>query len=449
MNRSERRLAAALVCVVTVVAFEAMSVATILPDVEDELGGLSLYGWVFSAFTLSSLVGIVAAGWWCDRHRPGDALAGALGVFVIGLLVGGSATSMGMLIGGRVLQGLGAGIVPAVVYVCIGRGFREEQRPRVFALAATAWVVPSLIGPALAAFVSSHASWRWVFLGLVPITIVIGAAALPAVMRLGSVVNDAPSTSPIVLPTIGLTLGAALTLASLELPVAIAVPAVVVGLAVTGYAFMHLTPPGTLRARPGLPAAVLLRGMLTFAFFGIDAYISLALVDVRGSSTAFAGVVLAVASFSWTAASWIQARWVTRLGPRPFVRGGFGLIVVAGFVLVGTMGVGVPIWVALIGWAIGGLGMGLAYAPISAATLFAAEEGHEGAATASLQLSDSLGISFGTGVGGALITAFGTSGDELGHGVRVVWLGMAAVAVVGAVLAPRLPASVSRETVLT
>ncbi len=445
MNPGERRLAAALVCVVTVVAFEAMSVATILPDVEDDLGGLTLYGWVFSAFTLSSLIGIVAAGWWCDRHRPADALAAALGLFVIGLVVGGAATSMGMLVGGRVLQGLGAGIVPAVVYVCIGRGFPEEQRPRVFALAATAWVVPSLIGPAVAAFVSEHASWRWVFLGLVPITVVIGAASLPAVYRLGAVVNEDPSTSPIVLPTIGLTLGAAVTLASLELSPAIAVPAVVIGLAATGYAFTHLTPPGTLRARPGLPAAVLLRGMLTFAFFGIDAYISLALVDVRGTSTVFAGVVLAVASFSWTAGSWVQARWVTRVGPRPFVRTGFLLVVVASSLLVSTMSEAVPVGVAIIGWILGGLGMGFAYAPISAATLSSAEEGHEGAATASLQLSDSLGMSFGTGIGGALITAFGSTGDALAHGVRAVWLGMAGVALMGAVLAPRLPASVSRE----
>ena len=331
MNNAERRLAAALVGVVTVVAFEAMSVATILPVVEDDLGGLSLYGWVFSAFTLAQLVGIVAAGWWCDRRRPADALAGALGLFVVGLLVDGAATSMAMLVGGRVLQGLGAGVVPAVVYVCIGRGFEADRRPRVFALAATAWVVPSLLGPAVAAFVAAHASWRWVFLGLVPITIVIGAASLPAVVRLGTVVNDDPSSRRIVLPTVGLTLGAAVTLAALELPAGVAVPAVAVGLLATGVAFSHLTPRGTLIARPGLPAAVLLRGMLTFTFFGVDAYVSLALVDVRGTSTLFAGAVLAVASFGWTAASWIQARWVTRFGPRPFVRYGFALVVVAAF----------------------------------------------------------------------------------------------------------------------
>ena len=107
----------------------------------------------------------------------------------------------------------------------------------------------------------------------------------------------------------------------------------------------------------------------------------------------------------------------------------------------------VPTWVAILAWLVGGLGMGLAYAPISAATLFTADAGHEGAATASLQLSDSLGIALGTGVGGALITAFGSDAAGISHGVRTVWVGMALVGVLGAVLAPRLPVSVSRGPV--
>ena len=102
-DRPQRRLAVALVCVVTVVAFEAMSVATIMPVVEDDLDGLSLYGWVFAGFFLAQLVGIVAAGRWCDRRRPLEPMVAGLGLFTLGLAVGGAAPTMLGLVGGRPL----------------------------------------------------------------------------------------------------------------------------------------------------------------------------------------------------------------------------------------------------------------------------------------------------------------------------------------------------------
>ncbi|HEX4254920.1 MAG TPA: hypothetical protein VH089_07530, partial [Streptosporangiaceae bacterium] len=64
----ERRpLTIGLVLAVTLVAFEALAVATVLPVVSRDLGDLRLYGWVFSAFMLSSLIGIVVAGTLADR----------------------------------------------------------------------------------------------------------------------------------------------------------------------------------------------------------------------------------------------------------------------------------------------------------------------------------------------------------------------------------------------
>src|SRR6185369_13930677 len=80
------------------------------------------------------------------------------------------------------------------------------------------------------------------------------------------------------------------------------------GLVVTGLALRRLTPPGTLRARRGYPSAVLLRGVLTFAFFCVDAYVALLLVEVRGWTAAQAGIALTAATLSWTAGSWVQAR---------------------------------------------------------------------------------------------------------------------------------------------
>ncbi|MBV9662766.1 MAG: MFS transporter, partial [Actinobacteria bacterium] len=112
-----RSLTVGLVLTITLVASEALAVATILPDVRDDLGGIRLYGWVYSAFMLSSLVGIVAAGRAADRKGPAAPYAVGLVLFAAGLVVGGLAPSMPVLVAGRALQGLGAGAVPAVAYV--------------------------------------------------------------------------------------------------------------------------------------------------------------------------------------------------------------------------------------------------------------------------------------------------------------------------------------------
>ena len=117
-----RKLVVGLVLTVTLVAFEAMAVAAIMPDVKDDLGGLGLYGWVFSGFFLASLLGIVVAGQLADSRGLVLPYAVGLGLFSAGLVVGGAAGSMPVLVVGRLLQGFGAGAIPAIAYAAIGRG---------------------------------------------------------------------------------------------------------------------------------------------------------------------------------------------------------------------------------------------------------------------------------------------------------------------------------------
>src|SRR5690606_7953877 len=118
---ARRRLTTALVLTVTLVAFESLAVATVMPVVADDLGGLGLYGWVFSGFFLGSLLGIVVAGDTADRRGTRLPYATGLVLFAAGLVVGGAAPSMGVLVVGRVLQGVGAGAIPAVAYTTVGR----------------------------------------------------------------------------------------------------------------------------------------------------------------------------------------------------------------------------------------------------------------------------------------------------------------------------------------
>src|SRR2546421_704167 len=139
---AHRRLTSGLVLTTTFIAVEALAVITIMPQVEHDLRGLSLYGWVFSAFMLGSLVGTVAAGRDADRTGPARAYLAGVALFAAGLAVAGLAPSMAVLVVGRCLQGIGAGAVPAIAYVAIGRSMPDSLRPRMMARLSTAWAIP-------------------------------------------------------------------------------------------------------------------------------------------------------------------------------------------------------------------------------------------------------------------------------------------------------------------
>src|SRR6516225_7072863 len=180
-----RALTVGLVLTITFVASEALAVVTVMPVVARDLGGLRLYGWVFSGFMLGAVIGIVLAGREADRRGPAIPFMAGVVLFGSGLAIAGLAPSMGVLVAGRVIQGVGAGAIPSVAYATIGRCFPGPLQARMMAVLSTAWVAPGLIGPAISAEVAHLFGWRWVFLGLLPVVAVAGAIAVPALVRLG------------------------------------------------------------------------------------------------------------------------------------------------------------------------------------------------------------------------------------------------------------------------
>ena len=438
-----RSLATGLVLTVTLVAFESLAVATVMPQVKDDLGGLGLYGWVFSGFFLGSLVGITVSGQMADRRGMAGPFALGIVLFAVGLVVGGSAVSMPMLVAGRVLQGFGAGAIPSVAYTAIGRGIPARLRPRLFAILSSAWVLPGLVGPVVAAWVEHAWSWRWVFLGLLPIVALAAAMSLPVLRGLDSRVatSRAPLEVGRLLRVLALVGGVGLVLAGLEVPVpAIAVVLVVAGLPVAIWSFEVLQPPGTARLAPGVPATVAVRGLLTCAFFMGDAYVPLAVTDGLGGETWVAGVVLSVSAVLWSVASWIQAQFIERLGPRRMVGLGGVALGVGAAVMFATM-VGLPLWAAVAAWAVAALGMGFAYSPLSVTVLASATRGREGEASAALQLSDTLGVAVGTGLGGAVVAVGAARGWAVNSTTSIVFVLSLVMAMVVVAASRRLPVS--------
>ena len=437
----ERRiLTIGLTLVVTMIAFEALAVATAMPVVEDDLGGLSLYGLVFSGFMVANLVGAAYAGQVADRGDPAAPLAGGLVVFGIGLVVAGVAPSMAVVVAGRVVQGLGAGIVVTLAYVGIARGYDESLRPRMFAVLSSAWVVPGLVGPALAGVIADHVSWRLVFLGLLPLLPLAGVLTIPALRGLRSENNGGASRSNRLGLSLVLAFGAALILAGTTLEVlAIIVPLVAVGGVVAIVALRSLLPLGTFRAAPGMPAAVAVLGLSSVTFFGAEAFLPFALTDIRDQSPTVAGLALTAATLSWTAGSWLQAHQAHVWSGRWLAVSGLLLITLGVAVAGSTTADGVPVAMAAVGWAFGGLGMGLSFATVSVLILSGAPEGQTGYASSSVHLADTLGIAVGAGVAGAIVSAGDSVGWANATSVGIVFGSMVAVGLLGSVLSLRLP----------
>ena len=437
-------LTAGLILTISVVAFETLAVATILPAVVADLGGLDLYGWAFSAFLLTQLVGIVIAGLLADERGPALPFVLGVALFAAGLLVGGLAPSMLVLIGGRALQGLGGGAIASTAYVAVGRGYPEHVKPRMLALQSTAWVVPGLVGPGIAGLMAETLGWRSVFLALAPLPPLALVLAFPALRRMPAG-TPSPQSRIRVGSAAVLAAGAGLLLTGITLPdPAPAVALAVAGLALVIPAMRQLLPAGTLRALPGMPAIVATMGLLNLAFFGVDAFVPLALVDVRDTAVAYAGLALTAATITWTAGSWVQARTAHRISRRHMASLGLVVLAVSFLVTAAVLFPPWPVQLGVVGWGIAGLGMGLGYTTLSLAMLELAEPGQEGDASASLQLASVLGSGLGAGVGGALIAMMHVRGDTLTRALLLQDGLMFGVVVLGLIAARGVPARTSR-----
>jgi MFS family permease len=439
-----RLLTAGLLLTVTLVGAEALAISAVMPAVAAELGDRWLYGWVFSAFFLGDLVGITLAGHFADRMHPWRPFAVGLVLFCAGLLAGGMASSMAVLVAARVAQGMGAGALPATAYVCIARAWPPSLRPRMFALLSTAWVVPGLVGPSAAVFVSAHVGWRWVFLGLLPLVMVFGALAVFAVRAKVPATSPQPADNAVARDAVLIAAGAGLIVAGLtssQWPLLLL--GIVAGAIVAVPPYRRLTPEGTLRARAGLPTAIACRGLLSAAFFAADAFVSLALVDGRQAPGWVVGVTLSSTTVLWTAGAWVQARTIDRFGPQALVRFGFVLLGTLWAVAAAAMAVGAPVWLLVVAFALAGVAMGPAYAALSVTTLNLATRGAEGKSTIALQLTDVLGIALGTGVVGAWLAFGERTALPLTRMLAFAFAGAAVVAAIGAVVTRGLPQALS------
>lgn len=417
------------VVLVFVAAFENLAVTTVMPVISAELDGSALYAVAFAAPLAVSVVGMVAAGQWCDRSGPRVPLSASVALFIAGLVVAGLAGSMEQVVVGRLVQGLGSGGVTVALYVIVARVFPSALQPRVFGLMSAAWVVPALVGPLIAGVLGDTVGWRWVFLGVALICVPALGLLLPVLRTLRDAETGVGGFRVARLVWAALLAVGILALSvSAEFGSGISIVVALAGAAVAVVAIRPLVPPGTLTGRAGLPRVVLTRLALAGGFFTTETYLPYLLTREYGFSPAAAGLALSVSGVAWGAASLLQGRYATRMRDRTVLAVGSSLVVLAVATALATALAGLPGWIAIAGWALSGTGMGLAYPRLSVLLLGGSSTADQGFNSSALSIADAAGPAIALSVAGLAFQTLPSAGLDAFAGV----FGLGLVLTVGA-----------------
>ena len=375
--------------------------AAVLPALVRDLGGEAWAGAFFSAQGLAAALGIFLGGAATDRRGPVPVLATGFALLVTGMTVTGSAPAMAGVVAGRVLEGLGGGMVSVVVSAVVIEAYDAAMRPRVLAWLATAWVVPGLVAPGLAVAVAESVGWRAVFLGLVPLVVVSAALVLPPLRRRHGLSRARGAAG---------TAGAA--------PGALA-PALSLGMG-------------------GLVAPVAVRALVVFAFFGVESFLPLAFARARGAPPSFVAGILTTSALAWTAGAFLQARAFRRWAEPTLARAGtFALVAGIAGATAGLAGA-TPLGVALASWAVAALGMGVVYNTASASAMSATPPAREGATGAILGITDAVASSLATALAGLFLAASSLAPGQTPRPLVLAFGLAGAVAALGVLPAGRL-----------
>ncbi len=279
-DTEHRTITLGLLALVTMFAFEAVAVSLAMPSVARELDGETLYPIAVVGLLTAAIVGMVVGGIWSDARGASLPLTvGGVG-FVAGLLVSGFAGSMEVFVGGRLLQGLGAGAALTAMYVAVGDAYPPHLRTRVFSLFADglggARPSSGRSSPARSSTCSAGARCSWSSRPSRPLSTfgVRGAMGRRLAVRTKPLVWGLRPLYAVIAAIGVVALHLAGHGSGLRSGLLLAV-----GLVVVGVAAGPLLPRGTTRASRGLPAVVASRGLFGAAFACVEMFLPLVLQE--------------------------------------------------------------------------------------------------------------------------------------------------------------------------
>jgi EmrB/QacA subfamily drug resistance transporter len=415
---SERRLITIALFVATfLVALDVSVVATAMPTVIGQIGGIHLYAWVFSAYLLTSTVTVPIYGKLADLFGRKPVFLASVAIFLVGSMACGQAQSIEQLIVFRLLQGLGAGGVLPITQTILGDVYPLEERARIQGLFSTVWGVSGLLGPAIGGSLTEYVSWRWCFYVNFPLCVL----SLVLVSRFLHERIQRRRHSIDYFGAITLSAAVACLLLALQssdnqglqvLLYALAVIFVPVFVWQERRAPEPLVPLW-LFGRRAIGVSTLGGLLVGWALFGESTFLPPFVQGVMGATPTITGFILAGASIGWPVASAIGGRLLLRFGFRgPCVLG--GAVLTAGFLLLILLTPESSLFLPFGITTVLGLGFGF----YTVATILAAQSAvgweHRGVVTSASQFSRNIGGTIGVSIAGAIFTA-GVLGAAAGH----------------------------------
>jgi MFS family permease len=428
-----RALTIGCIALISMLAFESLAVTTAMPSIATALDGLDAYALAFGATLATSVLGMVVAGQRCDRFGPRGPLRVGVLVFAGGLALAGFASDITMLVLGRAVLGFGSGQLGVALYVVVGRLYPVTMRPRIFAMFAAAWVVPALVGPALASLMVAALGWRSVFLAVLVLLPLAWWWVDPALRDLRGDTAVAPDARRRLVAAIVAATAAMLLhlLGQQTSPSPWLIGTAVILLAASS---AHLLPADTLRARGALPTVIALRGLLAAAFFTAEAFLPLWLQQRQGWSVLAAGLAISAGALSWSAGSQTQAR-LARVPRDRILRAGL-IVVASGLATVTLCAAGsLPSAIAVLAWLACGFGVGLSFPSLSVRLLELSAANEQGRNSAALQLADALATTAALAMAGLAFAPLHRLAPT--YAFSAVFALAIALSVLAAIVAPR------------
>jgi EmrB/QacA subfamily drug resistance transporter len=437
---------AGLLLAMLLASLDQTIVATALPTIVGDLGGLDQLSWVVTAYLLGATVTMPLWGRASDLYGRKRLFQAAIVVFLIGSALSGAAQTLGELIAFRALQGIGAGGLMTLAMAIVAEIISPRERGRYQGYIQMVFVVASVAGPLLGGVFSDHLSWRWVFYVNLPIgaaTLALTATALRLPGRrdrvridyTGAALLAAALTSVLLLTTWG---GREYAWSSAE----------ILGLGVAAVLLLGAFIAQERRApEPILPlrlfrdpvfdivSAVLFLTLLSF--FAVIVFMPIFLQVVTGASATDSGLLLLPLLLAATASTAVSGRVISRTGRyKIFPVTGLALMAV-GLLLLSRMNASTSQATASLLLVVFGLGFGMVTQVLTVAIQNSVDRRDLGIATASANLFRSLGGAVGVAVYGAIfggrLDAAGTtqSPESVAHALQTVFLVAAPIAALG------------------
>ena len=421
-------------------ALEAFIASAMLPTVVGDIGGLELFAWNTTIFIVASIVATLFAAVRPKSIGPRGGYMIAATAFALGSLLCGLAPSMIVLLAGRLVQGFGAGLLLAQSTSMFRIVYPERLWPRAMAFNATIWGVATLIGPALGGIFAEIGQWRWAFLGIVPVAILLALGAWRILPNTSE--SEPPARLPITQILLVTAIVLAISIASL-LTENSALAAVLVALGLAGIVMLgivdthsrsSLLPSGTFSLTSpmsGLLSLTLLIGVLVTC----DIFAPLFLQRVHGLTPLWAGYLTALVAAGWSigaigTAGWTGGRVRAIVLAAPLIMG--AAILALAFTLASVDG-GLPsLVVASVALLALGIGIGPAFQQLSARVLATSTVTDNDRTSAALGMVQLFASGLGAAIGGVAVNAAGLpiaqSASEVAFAAKVLFLTFTALA---------------------